>query len=361
MLIIDSHAHIFPYLGAGKEAGFSSAEEHLYYLQRGTHKHLYQPKRRRSDNAIVHEETLWDPNDPSPNGRYDVNFRVGEYGRYEWTKDGIDYYIQIMPPSLRNNTAPPGLLKTLMDYAGVDKAVLQCSNGYGRLNEWYSKVLKDFPGLFFPLASVDENKAYEDKEIEVLRNAILKLGLKGLWFRASAKSFDHEYDAFWSGVLSLRIPVFMFLFPDEATFFPLLRRLGEWKERYSELKCVIPQAFPIDLIRKQGKFVIPDDIKKIVLRHSILFELAYPISQGKDEDYPYPTTQAAVKALYDTFGPGKMVWGSDAPNVERYCTYSQSLNYLKDYCDFIPQEDMELILGKNLQAIFAREEKGEYL
>jgi predicted TIM-barrel fold metal-dependent hydrolase len=60
----------------------------------------------------------------------------------------------------------------------------------------------------------------------------------------------------------------------------------------------------------------------------------------------------AIQKLYDVFGPTKLVWGSDAPNIERYCTYAQSLKYLTHYCDFITPEDKKLIVGKNLQKIF---------
>ena len=41
------------------------------------------------------------------------------------------------------------------------------------------------------------------------------------------------------------------------------------------------------------------------------------------------------------------MWGSDMPNVERYCTYRQSLTYVSDYCDFISGEDRDKIFRRN--------------
>ena len=41
------------------------------------------------------------------------------------------------------------------------------------------------------------------------------------------------------------------------------------------------------------------------------------------------------------------------PNVERHATYPQSLAYLRDYCDFIPPDDMDAIHGDNIAALFA--------
>ena len=40
------------------------------------------------------------------------------------------------------------------------------------------------------------------------------------------------------------------------------------------------------------------------------------------------------------------------PNVERHCTYPQSPNYLRNYCDFIAPDEMEMICGGNIAALF---------
>jgi hypothetical protein len=44
--------------------------------------------------------------------------------------------------------------------------------------------------------------------------------------------------------------------------------------------------------------------------------------------------------------------GSAMPNVERICTYGQSLEYLRRYCDFLPASDMDRILGDNAARLY---------
>ena len=95
--VVDCHAHILPFFGSA--AGFASSEEHLLYIQRAMHTHMAQPVRRHRDHTIVRESTLWNPQDPTVQGRYDVSFRVARDGRFEWDKDGETYYIQFMPPT----------------------------------------------------------------------------------------------------------------------------------------------------------------------------------------------------------------------------------------------------------------------
>ncbi len=107
MLIVDSHAHIFPYLGG--ESGYGSADEHLTVCQKVMNE-LVQPARRAEDKLIMSEKNLWSPTDQGPGGRYKVNFRAGRYGRFEWIRDGGDYYIQFLPPTMENMACPPEML-----------------------------------------------------------------------------------------------------------------------------------------------------------------------------------------------------------------------------------------------------------
>ena len=77
-MIVDSHAHIFPYLGGAN--GFTSVAEHMQHLQKDMCL-TSQPLRRAADNAIAEGEALWDGVNPGLNGLYDIDFRVGRFGR----------------------------------------------------------------------------------------------------------------------------------------------------------------------------------------------------------------------------------------------------------------------------------------
>jgi hypothetical protein len=47
-----------------------------------------------------------------------------------------------------------------------------------------------------------------------------------------------------------------------------------------------------------------------------------------------------------------MLWGSDMPNVERSCTYRQTLTYLTRHCSFITAADLDLIVGGNANELY---------
>jgi predicted TIM-barrel fold metal-dependent hydrolase len=56
-----------------------------------------------------------------------------------------------------------------------------------------------------------------------------------------------------------------------------------------------------------------------------------------------------VQTLYQSVGRERLIWGSDMPNVERNCTYRQSLHYLRRLAEaWLPEADLERILGLNV-------------
>jgi L-fuconolactonase len=64
------------------------------------------------------------------------------------------------------------------------------------------------------------------------------------------------------------------------------------------------------------------------------------------QPYPYRDTHDQVKRLYDTFGPQRLMWGTDWPGVERYCGYARALALYRDEIKFFTAEDRRWILGK---------------
>jgi predicted TIM-barrel fold metal-dependent hydrolase len=89
------------------------------------------------------------------------------------------------------------------------------------------------------------------------------------------------------------------------------------------------------------------------MQHPVVIDICYAITHAVWEDYPLRQTNRMVKELYYRLGPSKLVWGSDYPNIERLCTYAQSLNHVKNHCPFISASDMALILGGTLERLLA--------
>jgi predicted TIM-barrel fold metal-dependent hydrolase len=84
----------------------------------------------------------------------------------------------------------------------------------------------------------------------------------------------------------------------------------------------------------------------VLHREQFMVEILYPIHWARTHEYPFAELRPAVETLYRRAGGERLVWGSDMPNVERNCTYRQSLEYLRQVASgWLPGADLDRILG----------------
>lgn len=358
-MIVDCHAHIFPFLGG--PSGYESADEHLRWLQLYVTGHG-QPVKELTTDRIVTDPGLANLPIEGPQSLNDVGFRVGKNGRFLWRSDGRDLYIHFMPPSLQANEAPADYLLAEMAYAGVDIAVLQNAHLYGYLDEFFSHAVRSHREKFIGLAQVDEAGADKNEEISKLEKAVNELGLRGLYFanRAYYKcgyrfSYDDaRFEGLWDTVERLGIPVFW-----EVSAVPLggkmsvvgeIARLLRWADRHRDIRCVYTHGLAPELL--EGELAKP--VADLTRREQFLIEVLYPISWGRGHEYPYAELEPTIRTLYRLVGSKRLIWGSDMPNVQRNCTYRQALDYLrKALKDVAPAREVDGILGGNVLDLFA--------
>ena len=76
----------------------------------------------------------------------------------------------------------------------------------------------------------------------------------------------------------------------------------------------------------------------------------YVLGEERRWDFPYNDAMWIYKEAYQNYG-SRMVWGSDFPVVKFSSTYRQAFEVLNKYCDFISDNDKNLILGENLKVL----------
>jgi predicted TIM-barrel fold metal-dependent hydrolase len=359
-VIVDSHSHIFPPLHTA--CGFDTEGEHQAFLQLYISKHG-EPARRLRDHmpvpeaeAALHDGKLAGPEGLDPAAK----FRVGKYGRFEWEYEGETYYRPFLPPSLQEMVSPVGFILQQMARAGVDCSVLQNARLYGRLNQDFADAMREHPGKFIGLADVKEPEAHTPAEIDRLRDAVRNLGLRGVYYadrglfmeRYRHSFEDPRYDPYWETVRELGIPVFWEIqgvpLPTREAYLDAIDRLNRWADRYPDIPSVLTHGIaPDDL---EGN--VPEPIAELLGREQVSIEILYPIHWGREHDYPYPELRPILERLVDLAGPSRLIWGSDMPNVERNCTYRQSLDYLRHgLAGTVTEAEMAKILGENVYAL----------
>ena len=166
---------------------------------------------------------------------------------------------------------------------------------------------------------------------------------------------DPSYDLLWDTVNRLRLPVF-WVFPGQTPFGSFEDEMGRfkvWLERYPDILSVIVHGWPTGRwTNDKGVIDWPEIVVRIQNEHRVYPEILYPIGVGGRQEYPFTDALGHVRQIYDRFGGSRLVWGSDMPNVERYCTYRQSYSYLAHRCEYMDEAEREALFGGNLMSLF---------
>jgi predicted TIM-barrel fold metal-dependent hydrolase len=351
--IVDTHCHSFPPLGRSR--GWDP-DVHGRLTQ--YHMRDFRDVYRKSDGARLDEAILDYPSDDIYE-MPDVGFRLTEFGKVEFSRDGVDYYMQAYPPALSNWDAPGERMVSEMDIAGVDVAVLQSDHVYGDLNEYYGELTRRFPGRFAPLAQVREWEADTDEELERGRRALTEYGCKGIYFSVEPLSFrryeDHLQDAkfrrLWDLARELDVPIWWYLDArkrDRKTaFMERLEELTVWCDANPDIPNLMTHGLvPAIIFHDLG---IPDVLVSLLKRPNVYAEFQNP---AKWPEYPYPEGQEFVKRMCGEAGAETFTWGSDMPFAAGFwCTYKQAVDHIGVHCDFLNDEERAMVLGGNAARI----------
>jgi len=367
-MVIDAHAHAFPSLH--DHVGYSTREDHM----RAAQVHVVAPSQPVIETAtgrVQEEPTVSDGKGMGWSNLLDVNFRYGKYGRMEWTHKGTEYHLQMFAPTFPESL-PAEKMLALMEYAGVERAMLHNAHMYGMLNDYLGDVIRQFPGRFAGTVQIHEADCDHEDQIRELTRAVEELKLTALHFQIEGfyrhdfrdKFDDAKFDVFWEEVRRLGIPVLWNIrplgTPRNQNYVEQVVRLGRWARRWKDIPSVFTHGVHVGLLMDEGgRVVIPEEFWKTLEADNMHLELLFPVMQGARWDYPYPEAQELVRTFHKRLGASKLLWGSDYPTSERSATYVQSLDYIRKHCKFLNETDKDRILSGTAASLYKFPEFGQ--
>ena len=353
-MIIDHHVHLFP--SQAGPAGYTDAATHAMQLQGMVRRFWGRMITSHTDPRYI----------PEPDE--DVGFFVGQYGRWHWRKHGEDCWLQRMPVIGTEPEHTPEQMLAHMDFAGVDIAVIQ--GGYMEPNYerevFYADCIKRWPDKFIGTVSIEydltKSAEYLQSEIRKLTHAVEDLGFRGLFSHVPKGQAvdDPRCDPLWKEVARLGIPVSMDTgFNPRDEYLGEIRRIENVCRRYPEMNVLDGHiGGNIRHPRDPEHVDNPREFFPLLALGNFHLEVGYALSYenwaiwGRDSEYPYPRHQAIIKTIYENFGAGILVWGSDMPFAQRTCTYRQNLDLIRLHTDFMTESDRKLVAGDNLARLF---------
>ncbi|MCX6259515.1 MAG: amidohydrolase family protein [Bacteroidia bacterium] len=95
-----------------------------------------------------------------------------------------------------------------------------------------------------------------------------------------------------------------------------------------------------------------EDIKQLAMQNNVYCKLSGMVTEAswqgwsKDDFVPY------LDVIFDSFGPSRLMIGSDWPVCTLASDYKNTLQILFDYIACYSQADKDLILGRNAERIY---------
>lgn len=361
-MIMDSHVYCFPPLDS--KAGYDSVEEHLQWVQ-AAHASHHQPAMRIRDRSPSSSDVL------APNGTRrldllpDVNFRVNKpRGRVVWNYEGEEHTKYFLPPNLRDGEYTPFSMACEMDYAGVDMALIHTDPMLGRDVGFLAECVERFPDRFMCMAPIDEwllpletDKVIADVTSAVNNKSLHAIKFNTLTYTVSDDAWDDEsYWPFWDVVTELGVPIFFTLGtgPRSSTHSNVVALEGyvnellillRWMERYPDTVCSLTHGFPWRLLLDGNRIVIPEDVWKPFQNPNCNLEVCFPVRLGDLFDFPFREVWPSLEEMVNRIGAGHLLWGSDMPFQNRFCTYTQSREWIEKYCGFLTAVELNMIMG----------------
>ena len=288
-------------------------------------------------------------------------------GRVLWTVDGHDYTKAWLPAGMVGCRYSPAQLVAEMDYTGVDVVLLHTDPSLCRDADFQPQCVRAFPARLRSMAPVDEWRIAADPDAAAgeITDAIDELGLHAVKFipplayLGSAEAWDDgSYRPFWEVVAALDVPVFFTLgsgsvrsmgkqSESEAVFGYLeeLQVLMRWMERYPKVDCALTDGFPYRSFVEGGSIQLPPQVWEPFRNPRLRLEVCFAVRLGDLFDYPYDATQPVLHEMMQRIGADRLMWGTDMPFQNRFCTYRQSRQSLELHGESLGDDERAHSLG----------------
>ncbi|MDR3473286.1 MAG: amidohydrolase family protein [Devosia sp.] len=258
-----------------------------------------------------------------------------------WPAEQVGKPSFVAVPGARPHRAEPlgaDELIGMMDRAGVDRAVIVPPSPVGDSNDTALEAAARFPTRLAVMGRFNPDLAGARERLETWLEQPGMLGIrmtfyKPVWARWLAPG---AVDWFWSGCERLGIPL-------GALAPGMLREIGQLAERHPGLTIALDHLARRSDLRDDECFADLDELLALAHFPNIAVK-ATALPCYSTQPYPFGNLGPYLRRLYDTFGPERIMWGSDLTRLP--CSYQECLDHVRRGLDFLTDEDRGWILGR---------------
>jgi predicted TIM-barrel fold metal-dependent hydrolase len=248
----------------------------------------------------------------------------------------------IVPP--QEDVPLESALDTLTQH-GVDRAVLVQPVFRGEDNSYVAECARSDSARLAAVCVVDPRVPGAEQRLEHW----VGQGCRGLRLRpriaAEAEIFgDPATFPLWEAARRLHVVVSVLADTRHAA------AIGALAERFGDVSIVIDHLAhpdPVAGVRDPGF----QQLLGLARHPRVLVKMSgcYHFSR---EPFPFADCHELIRAVYEHFGPERLVWGSDFPHVLRRSGYASALELPEMALGAWPTEEREMVMGGNAMKLY---------
>lgn len=364
--VIDSHAYILPPFDA-----VNGARLLRFQAETGAHPSFTlqlepEPRCFMDSSSLVDTATFA--------LKDDVCWSRDTLGRPTWEVGGKRYMKGNCPPhiAVQANAYHMEQLLTAMDFTDVAISVLHHHPAWGDLTPLHREAWRRYPHRFRRLVTIPDlvsppsdmkaALAYIDAELAfggVIGFQFFTEVFEGEWAGKDMKPiWDHLSErqvAVWFTCLKGNVK--QFTAGAEELFRANFDKIVTWCKEYPDTDTVITHGLPwrsyLHADRK-GIGPLPKWVFKASECPRLHLQLIIPACVGDVFDFPYKEVNPMIERLAKRIGAKQLLFGTEMPLMERFCTYGQGVRHIAFYCDFLNPEERTQVLGANMRRLIDR-------
>jgi predicted TIM-barrel fold metal-dependent hydrolase len=230
---------------------------------------------------------------------------------------------------------------SMMDEAGVDRAVIVPPSWPGDRNDYALEAVKRYPTRFRVMGKLP---LQDPKGAALLPKWKEQQGMVGLRVifntpQTLPSLSDGTLDWFWAAAEKTELPVMCFA-PARTSAF------GRVAERYPGLQLIL------DHMGVTGAMVAENKVAEGIAATVALAK--YPNVSAKvsaspglsQQPYPFRDVAEHVKRVFDAYGPQRSYWGTDLTNSYAKASYRQRITQFTEELSFLSESDKDQVMGR---------------
>src|SRR5262245_7760389 len=230
-------------------------------------------------------------------------------------------------------------LVSLMDEAGVDRAVIVPPSWPGDRNDYGLEAAQRYPNRFAVMGRVPMKSA-SAALLPKWKEQKGMLGVRLTFMREQAALLTEGHaDWFWPAAEKAGMTVMVFP-PGNVP------KLGPIAERHPGLHLIIDHmSLTAETAQERKIKESIDDVVALAKYPNVSVKVSSAPTYSFDP-YPWRDMTEHIKRCFDAFGPRRSYWGTDLTNAFAKSTYRQRITHFTEELKFLSEEEKDWAMGR---------------